>query len=333
MDASLSTPFAAGGHARRRGRELRQRARVIPRCQIDLALGAAPAARGPRDLGPVGGGNRQPVETIGEGHPAAGLACYRQGELLRLRGDFDVAEEAYLKASSFGREPQPGLAQLRLAEGRGDAAVSTIRSAEAAATTPLDRAALLPALVEIELEAGEVDAARRAADELGKLAADFESAMLAAIAAHARGAVSLAEGEPREALACLRRAFETWHALDAPYEIARTRVLVGDACRRLGDEESATLEHDAARSIFGRLGAKPDLARLSATSGAADHGLSPRELEVIRLVAAGSTNREIAAALVISEHTVARHLQNIYAKLGISSRAAATAYAFEHDLV
>jgi ATP/maltotriose-dependent transcriptional regulator MalT len=266
-------------------------------------------------------------------NPAAGLACYRQGELLRLRGDFDVAEEAYRKASSFGREPQPGLAQLRLAQGRGDAAVSTIRSAEAAATTPLDRAALLPALVEIELEAGEVDAARRAADELGKLAADFESAMLAAIAAHARGAVSLAEGEPREALACLRRAFETWHALDAPYEIARTRVLVGDACRRLGDEESATLEHDAARSIFGRLGAKPDLARLSATSGAADHGLSPRELEVIRLVAAGSTNREIAAALVISEHTVARHLQNIYAKLGVSSRAAATAYAFEHDLL
>jgi DNA-binding NarL/FixJ family response regulator len=157
--------------------------------------------------------------------------------------------------------------------------------------------------------------------------------MLAAIAAHARGAVSLAEGEPREALACLRQALETWHALDAPYEIARTRVLVGDACRRLGDEESATLEHAAARSIFGRLGAKPDLARLSATSGAADHGLSPRELEVIRLVAAGSTNREIAAALVISEHTVARHLQNIYAKLGISSRAAATAYAFEHDLV
>jgi ATP/maltotriose-dependent transcriptional regulator MalT len=266
-------------------------------------------------------------------NPAAGLACYRQGELLRLRGDFDVAEEAYLKASSFGREPQPGLAQLRLAQGRGDAAVSTIRSAEAAATTPLDRAALLPALVEIELEAGEVDAARRAADELGKLAADFESAMLAAIAAHARGAVSLAEGEPREALACLRQALETWHALDAPYEIARTRVLVGDACRRLGDEESATLEHDAARSIFGRLGAKPDLARLSATSGAADHGLSPRELEVIRLVAAGSTNREIAAALVISEHTVARHLQNIYAKLGVSSRAAATAYAFEHDLL
>jgi len=157
--------------------------------------------------------------------------------------------------------------------------------------------------------------------------------MLAAMASHARGAVSLAEGEPRAALACLRPALETWHALDAPYEIARTRVLVGDACRRLGDEESASLEHDAARSIFERLGAKPDLARLGATSAADVHGLSARELEVVRLVAAGRTNREIAAALVISEHTVARHLQNIYAKLGISSRAAATAYAFEHDLV
>ena len=150
--------------------------------------------------------------------------------------------------------------------------------------------------------------------------------------AHARGAVHLAEGEPREALVSLRKAGETWHALDAPYEIARTRVLVGDACRLLGDEEAAVLEHDAARRIFERLGAKPDLARLEAPT-TAGHGLSRRELEVLRLVAAGKTNREIAASLVISEHTVARHVQNIFAKLGLSSRAAATAFAFEHDLV
>jgi DNA-binding NarL/FixJ family response regulator len=142
----------------------------------------------------------------------------------------------------------------------------------------------------------------------------------------------LAEGEPRDALVSLRRATEVWHALDAPYEIARTRVLVGDACRLLGDEEAAVLEHDAARSIFGRLGARPDLARLEQPT-TSRHGLSGRELEVLRLVAAGRTNREIAASLVISEHTVARHLQNIFAKLGISSRAAATAFAFEHDLV
>jgi DNA-binding CsgD family transcriptional regulator len=156
--------------------------------------------------------------------------------------------------------------------------------------------------------------------------------MLGAIVAHARGAVHLADGEPREALVSLRRAAEAWRALDVPYEIARTRVLVGDACRLVGDEEAARLEHDAARSSFERLGAKPDLARLVA-SPKSEHGLSRRELEVLRLVAGGKTNREIAALLVISEHTVARHVQNIFAKLGLSSRAAATAFAFEHDLV
>ena len=156
--------------------------------------------------------------------------------------------------------------------------------------------------------------------------------MLAAIVAHSRGAVHLANGESREALVSLRKAGETWHALDAPYEIARTRVLIGDACRLHGDEEAAVLEHDAARGIFERLGATPDLARFEAPTRGS-HGLSRRELDVLRLVSAGKTNRQIAASLVISEHTVARHLQNIFAKLGLSSRAAATAFAFEHDLV
>ncbi len=181
------------------------------------------------------------------------------------------------------------------------------------------------------LAAGDVESARRAGTELEEIARGFESAMLRAMVDHARGAVHLSEGAPREALVSLRSAAEVWHALDIPYETARTRVLVGDACRLLGDDESATLEHDAARDVFERLGAAPDAARLGAEKG--DHGLSPREVEVVRLVAAGSTNREIAASLVISEHTVARHLQNIYAKLGVSSRAAATAFAFEHDLV
>ena len=141
----------------------------------------------------------------------------------------------------------------------------------------------------------------------------------------------LADGEPREALVALRRAGETWRALDAPYEIARTRVLVGHACRHSATRNPLSLEHDAARGVFERLGAKPDLARLGPST--AGHGLSRRELEVLRLVAAGKTNREIAASLVISEHTVARHVQNIFAKLGLSSRSAATAFAFEHDLV
>ena len=265
-------------------------------------------------------------------NPAAGLACYRQGELLRLQGEFAAAEEAYREASSFGWEPQPGLAQLRLTQGRTDAAVSAIRRAEAATATLLDRARILPAFVEIMLRAGDVESARGASLELEEIAARYESTMLGAIVAHARGAVHLADGEPREALVVLQRATEAWRALDIPYETARTRVLVGDACRLLGDEEAALLEHGSAKRTFERLGAKPDLARFDAPSASA-HGLSPREVEVLRLVAAGKTNREIAASLVISEHTVARHLQNIFAKLGLSSRAAATAFAFEHGLV
>ena len=264
---------------------------------------------------------------------AAGLACYRQGELLRLQGEFDGAEKAYREASGFGWEPQPGLAQLRLAQGRTDVAVSAIRRAEASTTLPLERARLLPAFVEIMLAADDLAPARAACAELEGIAAGYESAMLGAIVAHARGAVHLSAGEPQDALVPLRSAVETWHTLEAPYEIARTRVLVGDACRMLDDEESAALEHDAARSIFERLGAKPDLKRLDATPAGSRHGLTAREAEVLRLVAAGKTNREIAASLVISEHTVARHVQNIFAKLGLSSRAAATAFAFEHDLV
>ena len=264
-------------------------------------------------------------------NPAAGLACYRQGELLRLQGDFAGSERAYREASAFGWEPQPGLAQLRLAQGRTDAAVSAITRAEAETTNQVERARLLPAFVEIMLAAGDIEPARRACHELEEIIDGYESAMLAALVAYAWGAVRLADGEPREALVALRKAAETWRALDAPYEIARTRVLVGAACRSLGDEESAALEEDAARAIFERLGAKPDLARLEPSTPG--HGLSPREREVLRLVAAGKTNREIAASLVISEHTVARHVQNIFAKLGLSSRAAATAFAFEHDLV
>jgi DNA-binding NarL/FixJ family response regulator len=265
-------------------------------------------------------------------NPAAGLARYRQGELLRLQGDFAEAEEAYKAASALGWEPQPGLALLRLAQGRSEAAAAAIRRAHAATTSALERTRILPAFVEIMLAVGDVESARPACLELQKLARAYESAMLEAMVAHARGAVHLAEGDAQASLVALRAAGETWHALEAPYEIARTRVLVGEACRLLGDEEAAALEHEAARSIFERLGARPDLARMGARASDS-HGLSRRELEVLRLVAAGKSNRDIAAALVISEHTVARHVQNIFAKLRVSSRAGATAFAFEHDLV
>jgi ATP/maltotriose-dependent transcriptional regulator MalT len=264
---------------------------------------------------------------------AAGVAHYRQAELLRLRGEFAAAEDAYRAGSRLGWEPQPGLAQLRLAQGKREAALAAIRRTSAETTEPLKRAALLPAYVEIALANGELEEAYSAAGELEELAGRYESAMLAAMVAHARGAVELRAGDARRALVSLREAQQAWVGLEAPYEVARTRALVAEACAALGDEEAAALELAAALDVFRGLGAGPDLARLDTSTRAGAYGLSRRELEVLRLVATGKSNREIAGVLVISEHTVARHLQNIYTKLNLSSRAAATAFAFERDLV
>ncbi len=275
------------------------------------------------------------VETMNESR--VGLALYREAELHRLLGKFAAAEEAYGEASRYGWEPQPGLAQLRLAQGRTDAALSTIRRVLGEATETLKRAGLLPAYVEIVLAVGDVDEARSACRELEEIAARYESAMLGALVAYARGAVHLAEADAHAALGALREAAVVWQELEAPYDVARTRVLLGLACRALGDEDAATLELDAARAAFARLGATPDVVRVDELTGQASrsklHGLTKRELQVLRLVAAGRSNREIASSLVISEHTVARHVQNIFAKLDVSSRAAAGAFAFEHGLV
>jgi DNA-binding NarL/FixJ family response regulator len=200
----------------------------------------------------------------------------------------------------------------------------------------LERAALLPACVEILVATGEVLEARSACDELSETARRQGSEVLAALAAHAQGAVALAESDARSALPALRRALQAWHELDAPYDAARARVLIAQACEALGDEDTAALERDAARDTLFRLGASPDLARLNSltrkrTRG--DHGLTPREIEVLRLIARGRSNREIATALVISERTVARHVQNIFAKLRVSSRASASVFAAEHGLL
>jgi DNA-binding NarL/FixJ family response regulator len=264
---------------------------------------------------------------------ATGQAFYQQAELHRLQGDFAAAETAYRDAHRWGREPQPGLAQLRLAQGDVVAAAAAIRSVVADSGEPLQRAALLPAYAEIMLAAGDAEEARKACLELAEIAARSESAMLGAIAARVRGAVALAEGDAQAAVTALRDARRVWQELDAPYEVARVRVLTGLACRALGDDDTAALELEAARGVFEQLGAAPDLARLeSTTEPRQTYGLSARELEVLRLVAAGKTNREIAAALVVSEHTVARHVQNIFRKLRVSSRTAASAFAFEHGL-
>jgi ATP/maltotriose-dependent transcriptional regulator MalT len=271
------------------------------------------------------------------GRGALGMAAYQEAELHRLRGQFAEAEEAYREASEWGHPPQPGLALLRLAQGRVDAAAAAIRAALAEAQDRIARAKVLAAYVEIELAADAVAAARAAADELSEIAADLEIPFLHAVSDRATGAVLLAEGDPSAALASLRRAWSAWQELQAPYEAARTRVLIGRAYLAVGDTDTAEVELDAACRVFQQMGAAPELARMEMlvpmTAPRAAGGLTAREVQVLRLVAAGSSNRAIATDLAISEHTVARHLQNIFAKLDVSSRSAATAFAFEHGLV
>jgi DNA-binding NarL/FixJ family response regulator len=253
------------------------------------------------------------------------------GDVERLRGRADDAAAAYLEASRSGREPQPGLALLRLSQGDVEAAAAMIRRALGETESVVDRTELLPAFVEIMLACGNVEAARSGCEELESVASDHPSAVLDAIVAYARGSVELAEEAPAAALPRLRRAWHVWQDVGAPYDAARARVLVSDACRALGDRDAAALELREARETFARLGARPDLARID--EGAAEHGLTARELEVLRLVATGRTNRAIAAELVLSERTVDRHVSNIFVKLGVGTRTAAAAYAFEHRLV
>jgi DNA-binding CsgD family transcriptional regulator len=233
-------------------------------------------------------------------------------------------------------EPQPGLALLRLTQGRVDAAAAAIRRAIGATANRLERTKLLPAYIEIMLAANDIQEARAACHELEEIACAFATGVLGAMAAYARGAVELAEGNPHAALGSLRCAFEVWQQVEAPYAAARARVLIGLACWALGDDDRGGLELDAARTAFEQLGAAPDLARIdSLTRGALSgrpHGLTPRELQVLRLVATGKTNKAIAAELFVSEKTVDRHVSNIFNKLDVPSRAAATAYAYQHKL-
>jgi DNA-binding CsgD family transcriptional regulator len=268
--------------------------------------------------------------------PAAPAAFYRLGELHRLRGELSKAEEAYRQVSRMGRTPQPGFALLRLAQGQAEAAVASIQTAIGEAAGRFDRAKLLGAYVEVLLTAGTVDDAARAVDELDELAVDIGAPFLAAMAAYSRGTL-LMETDPQSALQSLRDSWRLWRELEVPYEGARTRKMIGIAARRLGDEETAQMELDAARWVFRQLGAAHDLAAvdqlLSNRPAQIPGGLTGRELEVLRLVASGKTNRAIAAELFLSEKTVARHLSNIFTKLGITSRSAATAFAFQHDLV
>jgi DNA-binding CsgD family transcriptional regulator len=267
----------------------------------------------------------------------AAAAHYREGEIHRLRGDFRHAEVAFRDASQLGLEPLPGYALLRLAQGQGEAATAGLSRALGMAPGRLERAALLPAMVEILLAAGDLNEADLACSELEDIAAAFSPGILSARSAQARGALLLAQGDARAALGSLRDACQAWQKIEAVYEGARTRELMGVACRALGDRDGGRLELEAALTLFRRLGAAPDVARvrqLVADEGeAARHGLTHRELQVLRLVAAGGTNKVIAAQLCRSEKTIDRHLSNIFAKLEVHSRAAATAWAYERGLI
>jgi len=275
--------------------------------------------------------------TSGPGRPAAGAAFYRVAEIHRLRGEFTKAESAYAQASEHGRKPQPGLSLLRLAQGRiGDAAAS-IRGVLTDARGRATRARTLAAAVEILLAADDVDHARVAAVELSDIAGAIGAPVLSATSAHATGAVLLVEGDVPGAAASLRDAWEAWRDMEMPYEEAQTCRLMAAVCDRRGDLDGRRLELDTAHRLLEQLRAAPSIARPAEQTGSVPPPgggmLSDRETQVLRLMAAGRTNREIAQALFISEKTVARHVSNIFDKLGVSNRASATAHAYQRHLV
>lgn len=273
--------------------------------------------------------------TLAGGDPALGLAHAERGDVLRLLGEYATAQEAYDEAVRFGNQAQPGRALLWSAEGRVEPAASAVRRALGEVGDPVHRSQLLPGAIEVLLAAGADDEAAELAEELAGIAESFGCAALRAAAEAASARVELARGDAQAALATARLAIREWAALSVTYEVSRCRVLVGRALRLVGDEESAAAELTEARKTFAELGAAPAEREAAALLGRAETpgGLSPREVEVLRLVAAGKSNPQIAAALVLSEKTVARHLSNIFVKLDVGSRTAAAAFAYEHHLV
>jgi len=268
-------------------------------------------------------------------HRALGAAAYLKGDLHRLRGQARAAEAEFRLASELGRDPQPGLALLRLATGKVEAASASIRRAYREAGDPMSRARLAGGYVEITLASGDVAAARSAADELGTVAGALGRPLPTALHLQVLGAVLLAEDQPESALSALRRALAGWRELDAAYEAARTRMLIAAACRAIGDDDGAELEVAGAIAVFERLNAVHDAAAARAAQHVAappSSGLTTREEEVLAHIAKGLTNRQIAERLVVSEKTVATHVGHILTKLGLPSRAAATAYMYEHGL-
>jgi ATP/maltotriose-dependent transcriptional regulator MalT len=268
-------------------------------------------------------------------HVANAAAAYAEvGDIRRRLGELDGAEEAFTRAQELCGRPCGALALLRLAQGRSDAALTIITGCLRNTTNRLARAALLPILVQVASATGDLDEARGAFRELDDITATFDAPILWAAAASTRGRLELAQGDAAGACTSLRDAVERWEVLNVPYEVATARTLLGQALRDCGDVTGADDSFAIAARLFDQLGAHLD-ARLS-DSGVRPTlpaGLTEREVEVLRLVAAGKTNNEVAAELYLSVKTVSRHLSNIFTKVGVTSRAAATAFAFEHNLL
>jgi DNA-binding NarL/FixJ family response regulator len=276
---------------------------------------------------------RQLVKSVDKDSAAA--AKYQEGEIYRLRGEYGRAKECYLKASEYGMEPLPGYALLRHAQGNGDLAVNTIRRALDSQREPFGRIRLLPAFVEIMLENDHYEEAAYGSEELTKFAVEYGTEVLSALASQAHGQVLLAQANPREAIQHLRSALSIWQKLEAPYIVCRIRLLLATACLELGDRDGAALELEPAKICFSRIGAKPDLLRLQqlGLENRSVHGLTRRETQVLRLMVAGETNREIATELGLSPKTIDRHVSNIFNKLGVSSRTEAAAFAIRKKIV
>jgi len=303
---------------------------LVHRAEIARLSGDWPRATEQAERASAGVAGHQNPEAVGEAH-------YELAELHRLRGELAAAERAYVEAARHGREPHPGIALLRLGQGRTDVAVSGLKRALGEATRPLARARLLPAAVEVLLGAGATEEALAACRELETIANAHGTEALVALAAHARAALFLHADDAQAALGPLRRAFFVWQTIGAPYAAAKVRVDLARACAALGDGEGAARELAAARATFSDLGAALDLETVAGphrhAKPARAHGLTERELQVLRLVATGGTNKAIAHELGLSEKTIDRHVSNIFGKLGVPSRAAATAYAYEHGLI
>jgi DNA-binding NarL/FixJ family response regulator len=268
------------------------------------------------------------------GDPAVGQAHYELAETHRLLGDLPEAERSYEAAARHGHPGQPGRALLWLAQDRPDDAAAAVGRLLAERQGPVHRAQVLPAAVQVLVAAGDAEAAVPLAEELLEIGNRFGCTALRAAGHHAVALAALSSHEADEAVDSSRRSLEQWAQLSAPYELARARVVLGRALRLLGDEQSAVSEMEAALSELTRLGAEPDRRDVAALLGTEGQpgGLTDREIEVLRLVATGMSNTQIADTLTLSEKTVARHLSNIFTKLGVASRTAAAAFAFEHHL-